>query len=170
MVALLTRLQSRRMTLFVLKQAYLEKKHFVNQVVHESTLMAWGNYSRVVDLEILIHFKLLFFKCEHVSSVNGAKACSPWRNSNWNAEIESKIYLWKFVALSVLTERIWVIQTPNHHDWRNRRISKKEEQSRLLLKLYEKRIQYFVWKNNPCQGRLTCCAEVFSSRPFYQSL
>jgi len=128
MVALLTRLQSRRMTLFVLKQAYLEKKHFVNQVVHESTLMAWGNYSRVVDLEILIHFKLLFFKCEHVSSVNGAKACSPWRNSNWNAEIESKIYVWKFVALSVLTERIWVIQTPNHHDWRNRRIAKKEEQ------------------------------------------
>ena len=87
-----------------------------------------GNYSRVVDLEILIHFKLLFFKCEHVSSVNGAKACSPWRNSNWNAENVSKIYLWKFVALSVLTERIWVIQTSNHHDWRNRRIAKEEEQ------------------------------------------
>src|SRR6218665_1699823 len=66
--------------------------------------------------------------------------------------------------LSSFYERSWVTQTPNHHNSRNRRIVKKEEQGRLLLKLYEKRIQYFVWKNNSCQGRLTCCAEVFSSR------
>jgi len=38
----------------------------------------------------------------HVSSVDGTKACSPWRKSNWNAELEPKIYVWKFVALLVL--------------------------------------------------------------------
>jgi len=48
--------------------------------------------------------------------------------------------------LSLLYERMWMTQTPNHHNWWNRRIAKKE-QGRLLLKLYEKRIQYFVWKN-----------------------
>ena len=67
------------------------------------TLMARGNYSRVADPGILVRFKLLLFNCEHISSVDGPKESSPWCKFNWNA-----VYVWKFVALSVLTERIWI--------------------------------------------------------------
>ena len=90
-------------TSIVLEEASLEKKTLCEPNRPWCSLSAWGNYSRVVDPGILVRFKLLLFNCEHMSFVDGPKESSPWCKFNWNA-----VYVWKFVALSVLTERIWI--------------------------------------------------------------
>jgi len=82
-----TLLQSRIMAQFILEQASFEKKHFVNQVVHD---VPWWHEETIQELWILEFWFLsnyFFSSANNVSSVNVSKACSPWRKSNWNAKL-----------------------------------------------------------------------------------
>ena len=143
-------------TSIVLEEASLEKKTLCEPNRPWCSLSAWGNYSRVVDPGILVRFKLLLFNCEHMSC-------------GWAERILAlmQVQLKRSLCLKVCH----IPFQPNmgylnaKSSWLTEYKNCEKKRTRLLLKWHEKKIQYFVWKNNSCLVRLTCCAEVFSSRP-----
>jgi len=115
------------MALFVLEQAPFEKKHFVNKIVHD---LPWWHEETIQELWILESWFIsnYFFSSANVCPLWMVRKHARPDASQIETQNSNQKSMFKSSLLSSFYERMWVTQTPNHHDWRNRRIAKKEEQ------------------------------------------